>query len=175
MALQIGHRRSYDFDVFTFESLKPLLWKQIRKIFGAGWVRTLDIQDQINLVTPTGISLTFFYDDYKFLFKPIKTDHLDLMDPRDLSTTKAVAIGRRGKWRDYVDIYFLLKNNIVTLEQIIEFSEKRTGSEFPTRLFLQQLVYFDDITDYKIDFIDKEILPEEIKNFLIQETKKIRF
>ena len=40
------------------------------------------------------------------MFKPIKTDSMDLMDIKDIATNKAYTIGRRPKWRDYVDIYF---------------------------------------------------------------------
>ena len=173
LGLQIGHRKSFDFDIFTFEPLPSNLWKKVKNVLGAGCTKTLEIQDQLNLATPENISITFFHDDYGFLFEPISTNYLDLMDLRDLSTTKALAIGRRGKWRDYVDIYFLLKRKIVSLEEIIKFSEQRIGGEFSARLFLQQLVYFDDIIDYKIEYFDEEVRPETVKEYLVGEIEKI--
>ena len=82
-------------------------------------------------------------------------------------TDIALQIGQRGKWRDYVDLYFLLKSELVTLDQIINDCSKRTNGEtFPVKLFLEQLVYFEDLTVSDIYFIGPTIEPREIKKFL---------
>jgi len=40
-----------------------------------------------NRLAPKSIYVTFFYDeDYKCMFKPIKTDSMDLMDIKDIAT-----------------------------------------------------------------------------------------
>lgn len=171
IALQINHRRSFDFDIFLNEPIKENLLTKAHKIFGPGCVQTLNITDQINLVTPENVSVTFFYDSAPSLFPVIKTKPIDLMNLRDLASNKAVTIGFRGKWRDYVDVYFLLREKKTSLKEIISVSQKRRGLEFSTRLFLQQLTYFDDLTDYTIDFIGSPVSPEEIKNFISQQAK----
>ena len=82
-------------------------------------------------------------------------------------TAIALQICQRGKWRDYVDLYFLLKSELVTLDQIINDCSKRTNGEtFPVKLFLEQLVYFEDLTVSDIYFIGSDIEPQEIKRFL---------
>jgi hypothetical protein len=167
IALQIGHRKSYDFDIFTDSALTPRLWNKVKKVFGKGVVRTMFTKKQLNFVTPDNISITFFHDEVKPLYPEIQSGYIDLADLRDLASNKAFTIGHRGKWRDYVDLYFLLKLEFITLDQIINDCSQRTkGETFPAKLFLEQLVYFEDLSVDDIYFIGSTIEPQEIKRFL---------
>ena len=64
---------------------------------------------------------------------------------------KAYAIGRRASYRDYVDLYELLRGGKVTLDYILKRAHQKynTGGEilFSPKLFLQQLVYTKDVKD----------------------------
>lgn len=172
LALQIGHRISFDFDIFTFTKLTPYLWTKSRKIFGRNSYRLLDTEYQLNLATPDSVYVTFFHDEYKSVFKPIKTGSIDLLDLRDIAANKAFTIGRRPKWRDYVDLFFLLKNNHLTMANLMFLAKKKFGTGFSEKLFFEQLIYWEDIDNYKIEFLTKKVQPEEIKKFLEAETKK---
>lgn len=174
IALQINHRKSFDFDIFLNEPLTKNILSMAHKVLGPGCVQTLNTQDQINLRTPQFVSVTFFYESVSFVYPPLETESLVLADLRDLASNKANVIGYRGKWRDYVDLYFLIKTGKVTLKEVVSLTEKRRGSQFPTRLFLEQLAYFEDIEDYKIDFIGDPVSEIEIKHFLTAEVKKYR-
>ena len=44
-------------------------------------------------------------------------DNIRLPELIDLAAMKAYALGRRSKWKDYVDLYFILKDYF-TIEQI---------------------------------------------------------
>ena len=59
---------------------------------------------------------------------------------------KAYAIGRRSKWKDYVDLYFILKYHH-SLEEVIKASQTLFEMLFSPKLFKQQICYFEDI-DY---------------------------
>jgi len=79
---------------------------------------------------------------------------------------KAFALGRRSKWKDYIDIFFILE--IHTFGEIVEKSMEIFGSEFNERLFREQLSYYKDI-DYseKIDYMErKEVSDNEVKQKL---------
>ena len=80
---------------------------------------------------------------------------------------KAYALGRRSKWKDYVDLFFLLKDKF-TLQQIIDRSIMIFGDLFSDKLFRSQLSYFDDI-DYteEVDYLVNAPSDAEIKSFLI--------
>jgi len=80
---------------------------------------------------------------------------------------KAFALGGRGKWKDYVDLYFILKDHF-RLKEIIKKAEEIFGASFNDKLFREQLAYFNDI-DYEEEVIFKTqpVENKKIKNFLI--------
>ncbi|MFO7802634.1 MAG: hypothetical protein R6V55_10105 [Desulfovermiculus sp.] len=86
-----------------------------------------------------------------------------------LAAMKAYALGRRAKWKDYVDLYVLLQQH-VTFQHVISQAQKIFRGVFNERLFREQMCYFDDIDDTEgVDFL----LPsppseEDIKAFLVQ-------
>lgn len=59
---------------------------------------------------------------------------------------KAYALGRRSKWKDYVDLYFLLRDHF-TIADITTTATHIFGELFSEKMFRTQLCYFDDI-DY---------------------------
>ncbi len=73
---------------------------------------------------------------------------------------------RRAVWRDYVDLFLLLKKQIMTLDKIIEMAKQKFTSEFNTALFLEQLTYFADIEVTPIEYIGNSFSPEDIKVYL---------
>ena len=80
---------------------------------------------------------------------------------------KAFALGRRAKWKDYVDIYFILRDHY-SINQIVSEAEKIFNQQFSSKLFRQQLAFHKDI-DYTepVEFIATAIPDNEIKEFLI--------
>ena len=58
---------------------------------------------------------------------------------------KAFALGKRAKWKDYVDLFFLLKQ--IPLVELTTKANGLFGSEFNEKLFRVQLSYFKDV-DY---------------------------
>ena len=59
---------------------------------------------------------------------------------------KAYALGGRGKWKDYVDLYFILRDHY-SFEEISKRAKKLYKTFFNAKLFREQLAYFTDI-DY---------------------------
>ena len=95
-------------------------------------------------------------------------------DLLDLAAMKAYALGRRSKWKDYVDLYFLLKERF-TLDAICHRANEIFGNLFSDKLFRSQLSYFEDV-DYseKVEYmIPNPPTEEEIRNFLIQVSTEI--
>ena len=80
---------------------------------------------------------------------------------------KAYALGKRAKWKDYVDMYFIFRDHF-SLEQVINHTQSIFGTLFNPKLFRQQLAYFEDINySEAIDFIEGKSIPEsDIKSFL---------
>ncbi|PIS21787.1 hypothetical protein COT51_00905 [candidate division WWE3 bacterium CG08_land_8_20_14_0_20_41_15] len=171
IALQIGHRKSFDFDVLSNAPIKKDLLRKVSSAFSSHKVEVLiDSMEELTVILDSEVKITFLFYPFKPLHKEVTTDSLSLLNLKDLVSNKAYAIGRRGTWRDYVDVYFLIKAGI-SLEKVIEEAEIRFDGNFSEKLFLEQLTYFGDIKDFTIDFADKEISSEEIMNFLGSEVK----
>ncbi|MDD5528345.1 MAG: hypothetical protein PHO56_05270 [Patescibacteria group bacterium] len=79
-----------------------------------------------------------------------------------LAALKAYALGRRSKWKDYVDLYFIMKNK-VGLKKIINQAEKIFGRNFNEKIFRAQLAYFKDL-DYseKVEYLKGFEVPDEV-------------
>ena len=166
MALQLNHRRSDDFDIFfpsliTNESRRRLISITEKPIN----IR-LDNSRQLTLSDKNGIKVTLVIHEFPPLYPVINTVSLPLFHLADLASNKAFTVGKRGVWRDYADLFYLLKFKLISLEQIIKEAEKRFGDQFSAKLFLEQLVYNKDIFDFRIDYIGKKYTPEEVMSFL---------
>lgn len=166
MALQLNHRRSEDFDIF----FPNLITKQLRRKLISITERPINIRldnsRQLTLSDKDGIKVTLVIHEFAPLYPVTRTASLSLFNLSDLASNKAFTVGKRGVWRDYVDLFYLLKLKLVSLEQIIEETEKRFGDLFSAKLFLEQLVYNKDIFDFEIDYIGRKYTPKEVMSFL---------
>ncbi len=171
LALQVGHRKSYDFDLLVFAPIADKVWRKAKQVLGPGCMKTLDTIDQLSLVTRENVAVTFLYEEHPLLFPALETTYTKLARPKDIAVMKAYTVGRRGKWRDYVDLYFLLKDHI-SLPEIVELAERRYGGDFSRRQFLEQLVYFKDLDNFAVEFAGNPIEPGQIQVFLEEQVSK---
>jgi hypothetical protein len=173
IALQAGHRRSIDFDMFKPSNINSI--KIINKIDAAKKRYTIiyKANDQIHL-TINNVKLTFFQYPY-----PIETNvdfekTFKMPDLLTLAAMKAFALVRRSKWKDYVDLCLLLRKHF-TLNQISQKANELFGQMFSTKLFRSQLAFHKDI-DYSeiIEYLPGfEMGVQEIKEFLIDKSLEI--
>lgn len=168
LSLQIKHRYSLDFDVFFEKHLVRWAFNLISKTLDVKEKR-LDRPNHITFLTGQEIQITLFYYEFSPLYPRVKTGSLPLFNIRDLAADKAYTLGRRPIWRDYVDLFFLLKDKHTTLEEIIKDAQRKFKVGFAPKLFLEQLTYYRDIREFKIEFIDKKYSPKEIQEFFKKE------
>jgi predicted nucleotidyltransferase component of viral defense system len=171
LALQLGHRKSVDFDIFVNDPLSNSLRKKIKETFQVEKY-FLNTSDQIILSTKNNISVTFLWYYFPLLSDMIQTSSIPLASVQDIAADKAMTIGRRAVWRDYVDIYFLLYKNVLSLNNIICLAQKKFKEEFVTAQFLDQLVYFEDVTVVPIDYLQESPGEDEIKQHLSKSVQK---
>ena len=172
IALHIGHRRSIDFDLFKLGPLKPKSIIQTISDFDFPYIVTRRVTEQLN-VNIHNVKFTFFQYPFKVRANENLEDILRLPTLIDLAAMKAYALGRRSKWKDYVDIYFILKDHF-TVKQISDRTTELFGQLFSEKLFRAQLSYFGDI-DYTeaIEYLVHPVPEEEIKSFLIDKATDI--
>ena len=87
---------------------------------------------------------------------------------------KAYAMGRRAKWKDYVDMYFLLRFYF-TINEISAEAKKCFGDLFNERLFREQISYHADINySEPVEYLVQIPSDEEIRQFLIDKALEIK-
>lgn len=166
LALQIGHRLSVDFDLFSSQALSPRLLAFVKKVFaGSDITVTYRVPGQLNL-TIDGIKQTFFVFDYPPVEPLVLYKQVPLVSVHEIAAMKAFAIGKRLAYKDYVDWYFLLKENHVNLADVVRTAKKKFSYDFNDRLFLGQLASFHDVPTQKIDFLRGDVDRASIQKFL---------
>lgn len=170
LALQLNHRKSFDFDIFTRTKITADIRKKTIQLFGPNIRFTLDTQDQLTWFTNQEIKVTLVYTPYSPLHPLVKTSSISLANVDDIASDKAFTIGRRGQYRDYVDLAFILKSGR-QLNTIIQEAQRRYQAMFDEKLFLEQLDYLDDLTNFTIDFIAHPLTSDQVKDFLHRQIK----
>lgn len=142
-ALQIGHRRSIDFDLFSHKpfnnlNIKRRLLKKIKidRIF-------VNKKGEFTLVVQ-GVKITFFHYPYQIDYSQRLDQRIKMADLLTLAAMKAYALGQRAKWKDYVDLYFIMKKHH-GIVPIVKRAQAIFKQEFNEKLFRLQLTYLKDI------------------------------
>jgi hypothetical protein len=165
LALQIGHRVSVDFDLFRGETITPSLYPRVERTFPFPALPLVNNSDELT-VSVNGVKVTFLHYPFPVLDPFEIYDGLPLLSVREIAATKAYTIGRRGSYKDYVDLYYVLAEGRTTLAEIIANAEKKFGDAFNARLFLEQLVYLGDVQDTEIQFLKPVVTPRRLLAFL---------
>jgi Nucleotidyl transferase AbiEii toxin, Type IV TA system len=166
IALHIGHRLSIDFDLFKNGAIKTKAiatkFEDEKEVF----IVTLNIDGQLNMVC-RDVKFTFFNFPYDIPHNINVEKSISIPTLLDLAAMKAFALGRRSKWKDYLDLYFILKS-YHNYAEISARAEELFGDMFSQKLFRAQLCYFKDISyDEQVEFMPGfEVGDNIIKDFL---------
>ena len=168
IALNLGHRRSIDFDMFKPSDINHK--KNLDRLTESGFpcLVTRRVKEQMNLIV-NDVKVTFF--QYPFPIQALEKFDTFFRLPSLLQLTamKSYALGRRSKWRDYVDLYFLLKD-FFTIEEISACANQIYSNLYSEKMFRAQLCYFEDV-DYteEVEYmIPNPPSNEEIRNSLTE-------
>lgn len=168
IALHIGHRRSIDFDLFSNEKFGNQ--SLLNKISSFCKPNNLLVNrlGELTLIIDD-VKLTFFHFPYKLDFKENFGYRIKVADLLTLAAMKAFALGQRAKWKDYIDLYFIIKNYF-NIRQISEKCHEIFGTEYNEKLFRIQLSYFDGINyEEKVEYMPGfEISDETVKKELTE-------
>ncbi|WP_395074380.1 nucleotidyl transferase AbiEii/AbiGii toxin family protein [Flavobacterium sp.] len=165
IALHIGHRESIDFDLFKEKSIrKNDIYKKLKNI---DYKVSFADYNQVNMVS-NGVKITFFLFPYTVPTESELKNTLKMPDLLTLAAMKAFALGRRAKWKDYVDLYFILKYHY-SFVIVAQKAKEIFKDEFIEKQFIAQLGYFKGINyDEEVTYlIPNPPSEEEIQEFLI--------
>ena len=167
IALQIGHRRSIDFDMFTHE---PFDNGKIRRKISRATKTFSVLRDETGQYTLNirGVQFTFFH--YPYVVPCGKRwGSVKMPDLLTLAAMKVFALARRAKWKDYVDLYFIFSKHH-SVGEVVDQAKKLFGNEFNEKMIRAQLAYFEDINySEKVNYLPGFETPDEtVKKALIE-------
>jgi len=166
LALQIGHRKSIDLDLFGQFNLDEYQFVTILKQFAS--LKQLNQTANIKTFLLNHIKVDFVNYPYQWLEPNLMINGIRLATIKDIAAMKLAAITGRGTKKDFIDIYFLL--DYYTLAEMFKFYQKKfpDGSEF---MVIKSLMYFGDAEKDPLPVMLKEINWDDIKTKIISETK----
>ena len=167
IALHLGHRRSIDFDLFSKEKFGNQ--SILNKILSFTTPDEIIVNkfDELTLIIQ-GVKITFFHYPYEISRSENLGDNLKMPDLLTLSAMKAFALGQRAKWKDYVDLFFILKDHF-TVSKISQRS-REIFDGFNEKLFRGQLAYFEGINyEEEVEYLPGfKVSDKEVKKALIE-------
>ena len=143
IALHIGHRGSIDFDLFSFEEFKTLNIKRHIENFGKIDQVIVDKPHEFSFLL-NKVKMTFFHFPFQIDYEIDFDKTLKIPSLLTLAAMKAYALGRRAKWKDYVDLFFIIKD-FHSISEITKQANNIFGNEFNEKIFRTQLSYFHDV------------------------------
>jgi len=166
IALYLGHRQSIDFDLFNPRSFNR---KNIQKKITENNYhidKTLIATNEEYTLIINDVKLTFYNFPFEIPHPQKYKNIIRLPTLLDLTAMKAYALGRRAKWKDYIDLYFILQYHF-SLTQICNRATELFKDLFSEKLFRSQLSFFDDI-DYseEVNYVVNPVHDEQIMTFL---------
>ena len=170
LSLQLGHRISYDIDLFTRKNIyKEQIYDFLNKNYN-GKYQIHNIQNLILQISINEIKIDFVKYDYDFIEDIKKEDGIKYLGKKDISAMKLMAVANRGdQAKDFIDIYYLLKE--ISLNDMFEYYKVKYKQNDISPI-KKSLIYFDDITEsnwLSVKLLNEKINIEKIKKKIIDE------
>lgn len=171
LALQFGHRQSYDFDFFApneFDSL--LLSSQLKKL--GKFIQT-SIDPKTLLGTFNSIKFSCFYYPYNNIQPTTRLWNIHIAHIQDIAAMKLVAITDRGTKRDFIDLYEYIKKGFSLEDMFAWYDQKYHILSENIFTLLKALAYFDQAEYQQMPKMLTPVSWEEVKAFFTQESLRL--
>jgi hypothetical protein len=167
LALQLGHRKSVDIDLFGKVNFEYDNCSEDLAIVGK--ITRIKESKYINIIKIGDIKVDFVNYKYPWIGDLKSNDGIRLASIEDIAAMKLNAITGRGTKKDFVDLYFLLK--LFSFEQLFSFYEKKydDGNVFLVR---KSIPYFRDAERNEMPEMLIKVSWGEIKSNILSSFRK---
>ncbi|MFZ2339456.1 MAG: nucleotidyl transferase AbiEii/AbiGii toxin family protein [Bacteroidales bacterium] len=171
LALQIGHRRSVDFDFFIPDDFDTSTI--IGKLTQIGkYQRDNEEKNKIN-GSLNDVRISFFGYKYKIIDDFLIYNNIHLSGLKDIAAMKLEAIAGRGSKKDFIDMFFLLQK--FTLAEIFSLHSQKYGTGLSNQYHhLKSLVYFADAEEDAMPVMLTPLRWNDVKSYIISTARKFR-
>lgn len=165
VALQLGHRKSVDFDLFTLKKINHSeITNKIKQSSFQIDQTLVSSQTELSLII-NQVKFTFLHYPYPIKYSQDFDSYINMPDLLSLGAIKVFTVGKRANWKDYVDLFFIFQE--LRPENVVKKARDIYGTEFNEKLFKVQLSYFNDLEDLDIEFMPgKEVDAKVIQQYL---------
>ncbi len=170
LALQIGHRKSFDLDFFTqkdinVNDLAAYLSKELKgEIISTG---ENTVNSEVN-----NIRVSFISFKYKLIRRFTKYSGIKLASFEDIACMKCSAISQRAEKKDFFDLYEILKK-LQPMELRNLLTEKFQTNGFNPYYMAKTFFYLDEVEKSPDPVSLNGTTWQMVKNYLIKNQSKI--
>ena len=159
LALQYGHRRSIDLDLFgevseDVDEITDALKEKLNNVVVGGHSKN------IKAYYLNGVKVDIVNYKYAWIAPPVLEDGLRLASTEDIAAMKVNAIIGRGTKKDFIDIYYLLQHYTFSDLLKLYFLKYPEGSEYRALL---SMAYFTDADPQPMPYMFEDVEWEFIK------------
>lgn len=161
LALQLGHRKSIDLDLFSldkFDSNNLLEHLEQNYNFKTDYFEQNTLKGSIN-----SIKIDLICHKYALVRPIIKFENIRLYSIEDIAAMKLNAIAGNGtRSKDFIDLYFILKT--FNLNQTLDFYARKYENRNLMHI-IKSIVYFEDINihDWPELILEKNLSLDDVK------------
>ena len=163
----LKHRYSIDLDFFTQKNID---FREFHQNFLPEEIKTIS-KDTIHAKVKE-VNVSFFFYPYPLLKMFSHLNSLKLASLEDILCMKINAIILRGSRKDFIDVYFIMKNLKMKSDEVIKLFVKKFG-KYDELVIKKALTYFEDAEKEPEIPVFKKVSWNSIKKFFIKEFAKI--
>jgi Nucleotidyl transferase AbiEii toxin, Type IV TA system len=164
LSLQMGHRRSVDFDFFS--ALDEVDEKSRNEIIAGISSFPTQIIESVGgnlLMVVDDIRIGFFSYGYPLVDEPVRCENVHLASIIDIGLMKCDALISRGSRKDFYDLFFI--SGYIKLDHLLQLGEKKYPHfrDFPL-MVLESMTMFENA--------DRDVQPELFDNIPWDQVKQ---
>ncbi|MCX5859483.1 MAG: nucleotidyl transferase AbiEii/AbiGii toxin family protein [Proteobacteria bacterium] len=170
LALQLGHRKSADFDFFSADPFNPdALLEHIRP------AKTLLVQEGTIHCELDQVKLSFLFYRQPLVYPSISWKGIKLSDWKDITAEKFKSVSQRGSKKDFYDLYAILQMKLSIEEACGIFKTRFASSGLNLYHVLKSLTFFEETEgepDPMLIINKSEWNWKKIKNYFVKNIKE---
>lgn len=171
LSLQIGHRRSADFDFFAeTDEVKEKRADEIIHLLDPFSIQVIERTPGNFVLLVNNIRIGFFSYGYPLIHPPVHLENVALASIADIGLMKCDALVTRGSRKDFYDIFHIAES--IPLAELLQLGSKKYPQfrDFPL-MVLESMTLFDNADRDFQPLLFKSVPWEEVKSFFTQQAK----
>jgi predicted nucleotidyltransferase component of viral defense system len=173
LSLQIGHRRSMDFDFFAeADEVKDQRANEITRSLDSFSIQVIERTLGNFVLLVDNIRIGFFSYGYPLINPAVQLENVTLASIADIGLMKCDALVTRGSRKDFYDLFHIAGS--IPLADLLQLGSKKYPQfrDFPL-MVLESMTLFDNADRDFQPLLFKSIPWEEVKSFFIQQAKNL--